>query len=86
MDATQDDTAEPVTEKPVLQTELQPEDAPATDAATLHREALDAYRAQDLNRAIELWDQVLIIDPDHENARLYRAQAVELQVKLRSLN
>jgi hypothetical protein len=86
VDAPKDDTTEPVTEKPVLQSEPQPEDTPAADVATLHREALDAYRAQDLNRAIELWDQVLIIDPDHENARLYRAQAVELQVKLRSLN
>jgi len=67
-------------------TQPQAEDSQTADVAQLHREALDAYRAQDLNRAIELWDQVLIIDPDHENARLYRAQAVELQVKLRNLN
>jgi hypothetical protein len=64
----------------------QTEDTPAKEVAQLHREALNAYRAQDLNSAIELWDEVLVIDPEHENARLYRAQAIELQTKLRSLN
>ncbi len=51
----------------------------------LHREALNAYRAQDLDRAISLWDEVLAADPDHENARLYRSQAVELRRKLSNL-
>jgi len=51
----------------------------------LHREALNAYRAQDLDRAIDLWDEVLELDPDHESARLYRSQAVELKRKLSNL-
>lgn len=59
---------------------------PAGDPDALHRKALDAYRAQDLDLAIELWDEVLTIDPSHESARLYRAQAVELQNRLRRLN
>ena len=37
------------------------------------------------DRAIALWDELLAIEPDHENARLYRSQALELQQKLRSL-
>jgi hypothetical protein len=59
---------------------------PADESGELHRRALNAYRAQDLDGAIALWDRVLVLDPEHENARLYRAQALELQGKLRRLN
>ena len=64
---------------------------PETDSSlaqveTLHREALDAYRAQDLDKAIQLWDEVLRIDPDYERARLYRSQAAELREKLTRIN
>jgi len=59
---------------------------PAGDPDALHRKALNAYRAQDLQRAIELWDEVLVIDSGHERARLYRTQALELQSRLRRLN
>lgn len=52
----------------------------------LHRTALGAYRAQNLDKAITLWDEVLEADSSHESARLYRAQAVELKQKLRRLN
>jgi tetratricopeptide (TPR) repeat protein len=87
-------TAEPLPDlEPELESELESEldsetgsSSPAVpDVEAMHREALNAYRAQNLTRAIALWDEVLIIDPDHENARLYRAQAIELQKKLRSL-
>ena len=60
--------------------------APTANPADLHREALNAFRAQNLEKAINLWDQVLTLDPEHENAGLYRAQAVELQNRLRQLN
>ncbi len=60
--------------------------APTANPADLHREALNAFRAQNLEKAISLWDQVLTLDPEHENAGLYRAQAVELQNRLRQLN
>lgn len=59
---------------------------PPGDPEALHRQALSAYRAQDLERAIALWDRVLAIDPDYQNARLYRTQAIELQNRLRRLN
>lgn len=76
-------------EEPLPQPALQPAavvTAPADESGELHRRALNAYRAQDLDGAIALWDQVLALDPDHENAGLYRAQALELQSKLRRLN
>ncbi len=61
-------------------------EAPSGNPADLHREALNAFRAQNLEKAIGLWDQVLALDPEHENAGLYRAQAVELQNRLQQLN
>lgn len=67
-------------------------DAPAEPALSkaevekLHRTALGAYRAQNLDKAIALWDRVLDADAEHESARLYRSQAIELQRKLRKLN
>lgn len=71
--------------------EPEPEPEPFTGPTTaekvdaLHREALDAYRAQDLDKAITLWDEVLELDPTHDSARLYRSQAVELKKKLSNL-
>tara|TARA_R110002110_G_scaffold66978_1_gene182920 strand:+ start:1894 stop:2694 length:801 start_codon:yes stop_codon:yes gene_type:complete len=79
---------QPLTESEKVVEVLEVESAPALpapDVEAMHREALNAYRAQDLTRAIELWDQVLAIDPGYENASLYRSQALELQKKLRSL-
>lgn len=52
----------------------------------LHKEALNAYRRQNLDKAIGLWDEVLALDPEHENARLYRSQATSLKKKLSNLN
>lgn len=76
--------------EPIVTSGARPLDAtapePAVDPDALHREALNAYRAQDLDRAIALWDQVLEVDPNHESARLYRTQAIELQNRLRRLN
>ena len=58
----------------------------ADQADSLHREALNAYRAQDLDKAIGLWDQLLELAPDYESASIYRSQAVELRNKLTKLN
>lgn len=58
----------------------------AREIDKLHRTALGAYRAQDLDKAIALWDEVLRANPEHESARLYRTQAADLQSKLRKLN
>ena len=51
-----------------------------------HREASSAFRRQELDQAIEKWDMVLTVNPDHSSAKLYRAQALELKEKLNSIN
>jgi tetratricopeptide (TPR) repeat protein len=51
-----------------------------------HREASSAFRRQELDLAIEKWDMVLKVNPDHSSAKLYRAQALELKEKLYNLN
>lgn len=50
-----------------------------------HRQAATAYRKQQLDRAISLWDRALEIDPNHNAAQAYRAQALELKQKLNKL-
>ncbi|MFK7828584.1 MAG: LysM peptidoglycan-binding domain-containing protein [Congregibacter sp.] len=69
-----------------LETEA-PEDVPAPlDVDALHRRAITAYRSQDLDTAIALWDEILEADPGYESARLYRSQAKTLKKRLKSLN
>jgi tetratricopeptide (TPR) repeat protein len=68
--------AMPVAEEPAAQ----------IDVDLLHRRAINAYRAQDLDTAISLWDQILEADPSYEGARLYRSQALALKKRLNSLN
>jgi len=50
-----------------------------------YRSGLSAFRKQELDAAIKSWDKVLEIDPNHENAKLQRAQAIELKEKLSKL-
>lgn len=47
-----------------------------------YQSGLDAYRKQDLDEAILIWDEVLALDPKHQPARLYRDRAVDLQSRL----
>jgi tetratricopeptide (TPR) repeat protein len=51
-----------------------------------HREASSAYRRQELDVAIKLWDKALEIYPEHTNAQVYRAQAIDLKERLNKLN
>lgn len=51
-------------------------------ADVMYKQALKAQRRQELAEAIGLWDEVLVIDPKNENAKLYRAKAIELQQNL----
>ncbi len=53
---------------------------------SMHKEAMTEYRKQNLDKAIDLWDRVLALDPNHELAKLYRARAVELKVRLEKLD
>jgi tetratricopeptide (TPR) repeat protein len=50
-----------------------------------HSEASIAYRKQELEKAIELWNKVLKLDPDHSAAKAYVAQATELKTRLDKL-
>ncbi|HEY4265809.1 MAG TPA: tetratricopeptide repeat protein [Micropepsaceae bacterium] len=57
-----------------------------TKAADIHyRAGVAAFQKQDLDGAIAAWDKTLAIDPDHKNAQLNRAQAVELKQNLQKL-
>jgi Tfp pilus assembly protein PilF len=50
-----------------------------------YRNGVAAFQKQDLDGAIAAWDRVLAIDPNHKNAQLQRAQAVELKQNLQRL-
>lgn len=50
-----------------------------------YREGVAAFQRQDLDGAIAAWDKALAIDPDHRNAQLNRAQAIELKQNLQRL-
>lgn len=56
-------------------------------AEAYHRQALTAYRLQELDKAVQIWDKVLQdIDPNYEPAKVYRAQAKELMERLENLS
>lgn len=61
------------------------QDAKAKLADDYHKQASIAFRRQELDKAIELWDKVLEIDPEHQYAITSRLQAVELRKKLSNL-
>lgn len=52
----------------------------------LYRQGASAFQRQELETTIERMNAVLDIDPGHENAKMYRAQAVELQERLKRLS
>ena len=52
---------------------------------TYHRDASLAYRRQELEKAIELWQKLLTIDPEHVHAINYLIQAQRLKDKLQRL-
>jgi len=54
-------------------------------ADSYHKQASMAFRRQELDKAIGLWDKVLEIDPQHQHAMASRLQAMELRKKLSNL-
>ena len=50
-----------------------------------HKMALIAFRRQDLDLALEIWDKVLAIDPDYQKARINRLLALDLKERLQRL-
>ncbi|MBQ0780909.1 MAG: LysM peptidoglycan-binding domain-containing protein [Thalassolituus oleivorans] len=63
---------------------LEVQDLEAT-ADEYHKQASMAFRRQELDQAIALWDKVLEIDPSHQHAMSGRLQAMELRKKLLDL-
>ncbi len=55
-------------------------------ALDLHREAVLLYRNEELDPAIELWDEALELDPDFDRARDYRGRAEELRSRLEDVD
>lgn len=51
----------------------------------LGREAEACQRKQDLDCAIGKWDQVLLLDPDNQPAKLKREKAIELKKQLKEI-
>ncbi|MDY0743299.1 LysM domain-containing protein [Paucibacter sp. R3-3] len=49
---------------------------------SLSRGARTAFAKQDLDGAIKAWDQVLVVDPGNDTAKLERQRAVSLKQKL----
>jgi Tfp pilus assembly protein PilF len=47
--------------------------------ATEYREGVEAFQRRQLDDAIAHWDRALEIDPDHRDAQINRAQAIELK-------
>src|SRR5882672_737929 len=52
---------------------------------TYYRTGVAAFQRQDLDGAIAAFDKALAVDPNHKNAQLQRAQAVELKQNLQRL-
>jgi tetratricopeptide (TPR) repeat protein len=51
-----------------------------------HRQASSEFRRQELDPAIAHWDIVLRIDPTHDNAKVFRARAIELKERLQKIS
>jgi Tfp pilus assembly protein PilF len=54
-------------------------------ADSYYRTGVAAFQKQDLDGAISAWDHALAVDPNHKNAQLNRAQAIELKQNLQRL-
>ncbi|WP_102794766.1 LysM peptidoglycan-binding domain-containing protein [Bowmanella denitrificans] len=75
-------------------TELHPQNSQAMEEMLIlqkeisdqyHREASSAFRRQELDTAIDKWEKVLEVDPNHNSAKLYLAQALELKERLEKI-
>lgn len=50
-----------------------------------YKKGMIAFQRQDLDGAIAAWDNVLVIEPDNQEAQLNRAQALRLKENLKKL-
>jgi LysM repeat protein len=51
----------------------------------LHRDAVIRFRNQQLESAIQLWNKVLAISPNHQSAKQYRDRALKLNAQLKQI-
>jgi len=50
-----------------------------------HKKVMILYRKQKLDEAIGLWDKLLVLDPSHSLANVYRARALKLKENIGKL-
>ncbi|MET0050403.1 MAG: tetratricopeptide repeat protein [Candidatus Thiodiazotropha sp.] len=50
-----------------------------------HRQAMQHFRKQELDQAIEYWDKILELDPNHSLAPGYKARALEMKQQLQKI-
>ncbi|MET0065427.1 MAG: tetratricopeptide repeat protein [Candidatus Thiodiazotropha sp.] len=71
-----------------------PDNTPAKAAQTAvlsqltdsyHRQAMQHFRKQELDQAIEYWDRILKLDPNHSLAPGYKSRALEMKQQLQKI-
>ncbi|MET0026301.1 MAG: LysM peptidoglycan-binding domain-containing protein [Candidatus Thiodiazotropha sp.] len=50
-----------------------------------HRQAMQHFRKQELDQAIEYWDKILELDPNHSLAPGYKSRALEMKQQLQKI-
>ncbi len=50
-----------------------------------HRQAMQHFRKQELDQAIQYWDKILELDPNHSLAPGYKARALEMKQQLQKI-
>ncbi len=50
-----------------------------------HRHAMQHFRKQELDQALEYWDKILELDPNHSLAPGYKARALEMKQQLQKI-
>ncbi|MEJ2620330.1 MAG: tetratricopeptide repeat protein [Candidatus Thiodiazotropha sp.] len=51
-----------------------------------HRQAMQLFRRQELDKAIEFWNKILELDPNHTLAPGYKARALEMKQQLQRID
>jgi len=70
-------------DQPIAQERFQPLREDLAD--DLHRQAVEAFQKQNLDRAVELWERVVRIDPRHVEAGLQLERARKMQDRMQRL-
>ena len=60
-------------------------DLKLTVIESYHKKAMVLYRKQELSQAIQIWDEILQLDPNYDLAKQYKARALELKRRIEQL-